>query len=366
MKITHIIMNLAAGGAQTFVASLAIEQKKSGHDVSIIVIDQLAPLSFESKLLSSLRDNSVDLYFLNRRLGKNLTIIGTVNGIIKTLSAVQPDIINTHISTAHLIVRLCLNFALNRLKKRHIITVHNAPERWHWLTSIFNKHTPTIYCSFSSLEMNPQRDCLKVAIQNGIPFFSINDSAKQVFDQLPKDHSPSFVLCVGRLSKQKNYDLVCEIARHFENKNVVFLICGMKQATAEHDLANFQELSNVHYLGIKTQEEIYSLMGHCDCFLNASLYEGLPITVLEAFFSGIPCVLSEIPPHIEIGSDMPFCYIADLRSSASFIDRINVALGRRENNDEILRLRMPFLKKYGIKTTASNYQDFYNKVISNN
>jgi glycosyltransferase involved in cell wall biosynthesis len=365
MKITHIIMNLGAGGAQTFVASLAIEQRKLGHDVSIIVIDHLAPLSFESKLLGTLQENSVDLYFLNRRLGKNLTILTTVNGIIKTLSAVQPDIINTHISTAHLIVRFCLNLALSRLKKRHIITVHNAPEKWHWLTSQFNKHTPTIYCSFASLDMNPPRDCLKVAIQNGIPFFNINDSAKQVFDQLPKEQSPSFVLCVGRLSKQKNYDMVCEIAKHFEDKNVVFLICGMKQATAEHDLANFNELSNIHYLGTKTQEEIYSLMGHCDCFLNASLYEGLPITVLEAFFSGIPCVLSEIPPHIEIGTDMPFCYIADLHSIESFIYRVGNALDRRESNDEILRLRMPFLKKYGIKTTASNYQDFYNKVIGN-
>ena len=32
-------MNLDAGGAQTFIASLAVEQKKLGHDVSIIVIE---------------------------------------------------------------------------------------------------------------------------------------------------------------------------------------------------------------------------------------------------------------------------------------------------------------------------------------
>jgi len=36
MKITHVIMNPDAVGAQTFVASLAIEQKKQVRDVSTI------------------------------------------------------------------------------------------------------------------------------------------------------------------------------------------------------------------------------------------------------------------------------------------------------------------------------------------
>lgn len=364
MKITHIIMNLDAGGAQTFVASLAIEQRKLGHDVSIIVIDELVASNFQLLLLNSLRETGVDLYFLNRRLGRNITIFSTGIGIIKTLSSVNPDIVNTHISTAHLIVRVCLWIAnLRRLMKRHVITVHNAPESWHWMTFRANPHTATIYCSYSALDMNPPRDCLKVAIQNGIPSFKIDDSSKEVLDQLDKDRPHKFVLCVGRLSLQKNYDMVCKVAKYFEDKDVDFLICGLKQESAEKDLRNFSELSNIHYLGIKSQEEVYSLMGNCDCFLNASLYEGLPITVLEAFFSGIPCVLSEIPPHIEIGTDMPYCYIANLDSEQAFINKIEIALSHSESKKEILDLRQPFLNKYSIVTTANNYNEFYYKVI---
>ena len=364
MKITHIIMNLDAGGAQTFLASLAIEQKELGHDVSIVIIDELVNSNFQSLLINSLRENAVNLYFLNRRVGRNITIVNTIKGIIKTLSSVDPDIINTHISTSHLIVSICIRLAnLKRLKNRHIITIHNAPEKWSWMTHKFNSHTPTIYCSYSALDMNIKRDCLNVAIQNGIPLFNIGDSSKQLLDQLSKDRPHKFVLCVGRLSRQKNYDMVCKIAQYFEDKNVDFLVCGLKQSTAEQDLRNFSEISNIHYLGIKTQEEIYSLMGHCDCFLNASLFEGLPITVLEAFFSGIPCVLSEIPPHIEIGTNMPYCYIANLDAKESFINKIEIALSHAESKAEILNLRKPFLRKYSIITTANNYDEFYNKVL---
>jgi glycosyltransferase involved in cell wall biosynthesis len=364
MKITHIIMNLDAGGAQTFVASLAMEQKELGHDVSIIIIDELVNSNFQLLLINSLKEKGIDLYLLNRRQGRNITIISTIKGIIKTLSIGDADIINTHISTSHLIVSICLKLAnLKRLKERHIITVHNAPENWSWMTSKFNAHTPTIFCSYSALEMNVKRDCLNVAIQNGIPLFKIDDSSKQVLDGFNKDLLHKFVLCVGRLSMQKNYDMVCKVAKYFEDKNVDFLVCGMKQETAEQDLRNFSELSNIHYLGIKSQEEVHSLMGNCDCFFNASLFEGLPITVLEAFFSGIPCVLSEIPPHIEIGTDMPHVYIASLDSKESFINKIEIALSHTESKEEILKSRQPFLKKYSIDTTASNYVDFYNKVL---
>ena len=159
--------------------------------------------------------------------------------------------------------------------------------------------------------------------------------------------------------------MVCRVAKHFENKGVEFLVCGLKQETAEQDLKSFSEISNIHYLGIKSQDEIYSLMGNCDCFFNASLYEGLPITVLEAFFSGIPCVLSDIPPHIEIGSDMPYCYIANLDSKESFINKIEIALSHDESKEDIINLREPFLKKYSIVTTANNYVDFYNQVLDN-
>src|SRR2546430_2389631 len=125
MKITHIIMNLDAGGAQTFVASLAMEQKDLGHDVSIVIIDELVNSNSQKLLVNSLQEKSVNLYFLNRRPGRNITIVSTISGIIKTLSSVEPDIINTHISTSHLIVSICLRLAnLKKLKNRHIITVH--------------------------------------------------------------------------------------------------------------------------------------------------------------------------------------------------------------------------------------------------
>jgi glycosyltransferase involved in cell wall biosynthesis len=365
MKITHIIMNLDAGGAQTFLASLAIEQSKLGHNVSIIVIDQLVNSGFQKVLVNSLTDHGVTLHLLNRRPGRNKTILSTIRGITQTLSAVEPDIINSYISTSHLITNLVLRVAkLKKLKKRHIITVQNAPENWNMVTLKLNAHTPSIYCSQAALEINPKRNCISVAIPNAIPFPIVDNSAKEILAPFYTDKERKFVLCVGRLSRQKNYGLVCKIAEHFEDKNVDFVICGLKQETAEQDLENFKKFSNIHYIGVKSREEVYSLMGNCDCFLNSSLFEGLPLTVLEAFFTGIPCVLSEIPPHIEIGTNIPHCYMASLESEKPFIKGIETALGQFESKEDILNLRMPFLEKYAISNTAKDYDKFYTQILN--
>ena len=104
-------MNLDAGGAQTFLASLAIEQKKLGHDVSIIVIDEPDHSDFQNLLINSLNESGVDLHFLNRKISQNLSFLNTFKGIIDRLDSVDPNVINTHISTSHLLTNLCLRFS---------------------------------------------------------------------------------------------------------------------------------------------------------------------------------------------------------------------------------------------------------------
>ena len=67
--------------------------------------------------------------------------------------------------------------------------------------------------------------------------------------------------------------------------------------------------------------------------------------------------------HIEIGTDMPYCYIANLQSKEDFVNKIETALSNIETKEEILIKRKPFLKKYSIDTTASNYVEFYDRVL---
>lgn len=365
MRICHVIPNLYAGGAQTFLVLLAIEQKKLGNDVSVVLIDRYNNSTFETFLSAQLKENNIAVYSTDRKPGKNFSILKSfikLNGIINRCA---PDIINTHLQFAHLVIAIYIKlFKPRSLKHRHIATIHNAPEVWNRQTMLTNKHTPAIYCSQSSLTTSVVRDCPKTVIANGIKVPGLNVSADRILHEhdINKDHK--LVLMVGKLSHQKNYPLAVAIAKHFENKDVSFLICGILEETSSQDLASFKTVKNIHYLGVKVPAEIYSLMDHCHCFLNTSHYEGLPITVLEAFFIGSPCVLSPIMPHHEIGDGMPACFIPQSFDKEDFIQKINQVLSLDMGKDAIKAARKHELEKYRIDSVAVRYLDFYKSVLN--
>lgn len=361
MRICHIIANLYAGGAQTFVVLLAIEQKRLGHDVSIILIDAFNHSTFENFLTAQLKHNEIPTYSLSRKPGKNLSIFKSFFRLHQYLKALKPHVLNSHLQFTHLIVALYLK--LFRQKYQLIATIHNAPEVWNYQTLKTNLHTPSIYCSGAALTTSVSRNCKKVVISNGIKKPSLTANISQIFTDFNIDTNNKLILMVGKLSHQKNYPLAVEIAQHYQNKNVSFLICGIKEETAEADLASFKTLNNIHYLGIKVPKEIYALMNACDCFLNTSHYEGLPITLLEAFFVGTPCVLSDILPHHEIGDNMPACYIANGFSAKSFITKIDECLQQAVTKEEVLKQRESALQAYKIEETAKKYLEFYAEVL---
>jgi len=362
MKICHIVANLYAGGAQTFLVMLAIEQKIAGHDVTIFTLDKFINTPFESYLKNELSKHDIQYISLNRKPGKNISIFNSLLKLRKELLANLPDIINSHLPITHLTVAMCLK--VMGLYNRLVLTIHSAPEIWNRQTLFFNKTTPSIYCSAASKQKSLKRDGLHTVIDNGIKSPYVNKNAEKILADFDIPVGNKLVLMVGNFSKVKNYPLAVKIASEYQNKHVSFLVCGLKLETYEQDIASFQTVNNIYYLGIKVPNDIYSLMGRCDCFLNTSTVEGLPITVLEALYIGIPCVLSPIQAHYQLTDNMPYSYIADNFEYGSFVKKIDEALSVDLTKDEIIELRNEQLKKYGIENSAKKYISFYKDVIA--
>lgn len=115
------------------------------------------------------------------------------------------------------------------------------------------------------------------------------------------------LLCsVGELNNNKNHSLVIRALALLENENVHYCIAGEGDCR-ERLTALSQELGmadRVHLLGYRSDmREVYK---SSDIFCFPSLREGLPVSLMEAMASGLPCVASRIRGNVDLaeGSGM--------------------------------------------------------------
>lgn len=120
---------------------------------------------------------------------------------------------------------------------------------------------------------------------------------------LPTD---AFVyLNVGRLDPQKNHRSLFEAFAHVltEVRDAYLLLAGAGQMDAGlKTLATELGIgSRVLFLG--RRDDIGTLLELADVFVFPSLFEGLPVALVEAMFFSLPCIASEIPVFREVIED---------------------------------------------------------------
>jgi len=102
---------------------------------------------------------------------------------------------------------------------------------------------------------------------------------------------------VGRFHPQKNHTFLLDVFRELQKKtNAVLLLVGNGdlRSDMEKKAAELHIADRVIFTGVRN--DVPYLMQAMDCFVFPSLYEGLPVTMIEAQASGLPCVVSNAVP----------------------------------------------------------------------
>ena len=109
------------------------------------------------------------------------------------------------------------------------------------------------------------------------------------------------VIFVGRLTKEKNVDLLLEVARAVCNTtDALFLICGdgPLRDLAQAAVRSMRIGERVKLLG--ERDDVWALLKAAHAFVSTSTFEGNPNAVLEAMACGCPVVVSDIAAHREV------------------------------------------------------------------
>jgi len=184
-------------------------------------------------------------------------------------------------------------------------------------------------------------------------------------DEEPTNADVFRILFVGRMPPEKNVGLLLEAVadlRYRATKRILLDIVG--DGPARQDLervASGLGLSDcVSWHGWRCKEDVASLYRRADCFVNPSLFEGLPNTVLEAMASGLPVIASNVGGNDELVEPGRTGFLFDLSQSGALPEKLATLMENRDickamgaRGREIVRA------EYSWQGVAERYMDLF-------
>lgn len=201
-------------------------------------------------------------------------------------------------------------------------------------------------------------------IHNAINNFS-NEIVK--VSQLSNDKKNGNFLVgnVGRLSEQKGQEYFIKAAYEVLKKDVnfVFYIIGVgeDEKKLKKIVTELQIDNKIIFLGYR--DDVQNIMSQLDLVVLSSLWEGLPLTPLEAFSVGTPVIATKIDGNTEIIKNRQNGLLVKPRESKSLASAIlelknNSSLSSRIVNNE----RMDFSNKYSFDKYVKRVVFFYKNI----
>lgn len=168
------------------------------------------------------------------------------------------------------------------------------------------------------------------------------------------------LLCVGRLSVQKNQLFLIDMFEKLHKKDPLAVLIlvgdGELREKIEERVKEKQLSEVVRILGVRT--DINSLLCAADCYILPSIYEGLPISVIEACCSGLGCVLSSnITNEVKLSDNVIYC---SLNNYSDWISAIKKCINNSSNLEKRYKgVSIVREKGYDIKNEALNIEKRY-------
>ena len=136
--------------------------------------------------------------------------------------------------------------------------------------------------------------CQKVeVIHNSIPAAAFDRPPNTTLRaMLNRGTDRPIVLCIARLDAQKGHTYLLPAIRDVPNAIFVLVGDGPERASLEAQAASLGIRDRVIFLGHR--DDVAELLASCDLLVLPSLYEGLPLSVLEAMAAGKPVVATSV------------------------------------------------------------------------
>jgi len=294
INIAHIITGLGIGGAEIYLRMMLIKLDKKKYNHYVYFFNCSRDHQADSLLTYGINVKCLD--FPSRfDLRRFFTIY-------RHLKSDSIDIVHSHLPVISIYTRILCFFLCVPV----IYTEHNEWVRYNPITRLVNKLTYKLNSKiiavsqevYESISISNKENI--ITLNNAIDPLDLHIKAKNFSRELFLKHlnitDNNFIVgSVGNYTPKKNHQLLIKSFANFLKKysvtNAYLVIVGQLYGK-QSELESLAHTHNIYskLILIDGVDSAFKFIRHFDVFALSSLYEGLPITLLEAMSFSRPII----------------------------------------------------------------------------
>jgi len=357
MRIAELVNNLELGGAERMLADLSIELRARGHYVHVICLRGEGPLA------EPLRQKGINVSSLNKSSTASLPIVRKLGSV---LLAQNIEVLHTHNPLVH-------HYGVVagwRAGVRALVSTLHGPGNLDELRSrilydVCCLGTSRVVSVCESLERRVHASTSiawrrSTVIPNGIDmdrFLAVS----------PRESAEPFTFgTVGRLAPVKDHANLLKAFRlvleRYPASRLEILGDGPLREELRAISCSLRIDGQVGFHGASL--DVPGFLGKLNAFVLASLYEGLPITMIEAMAAGLPVVGTEVGGISEMVKGSGCGWLSPPGRPELLA---NALCGAIESNDrrQLGEAGRSFARnRYSLKTMTDSYERLFAELIA--
>jgi glycosyltransferase involved in cell wall biosynthesis len=301
MKIVQLVTQMEAGGAQRVAMLLDRALQDRGYDTEVWFLYLKRPTYQDVPNVRVLFD----------RQPTGFDYVKIALRLRKLLRELQPQILITHTHYANIMGQSIAKFCgiSQRIAVQHN-PVQTYPQIARWvdrvcgIAAVYSANIAVSQVVVDSVANYPTKYQKRLTkIYNGIPQLTRQHEIAAVRTRWQLPERAPILANVGRLALQKNQAILIEALLDLPDAHLLLIGDGELRATLQQKVATLNLESRVHFIGEIKSDDVLDLLCIADVFVFPSLYEAMPMALVEAMGLGIPIVAGDIPAMREVLGD---------------------------------------------------------------
>lgn len=292
----------------------------------------------------------------------------SLSAMLKTAKVLRKVVREKNISLIHTHHRMAAFYvaALRLYKKCSFInTSHNTFYDKKQLTAFSYKHARVVACGGmvkkNLVDFFGLQDEKVTVIRNAVATFDGKVVKDETIERL-RTEGCFIVGNIGRLSEQKGMEYYIQalpkVLKKHPEAHFLIIGSGVLEGNLKEQSRQLGVEKNVHFLGYRS--DVQNLISQLDMVVLSSLWEGLPLTPIEAFSVGKTVVATAVDGTVEIVEDGKSGRLIEPKKPEQIAENVIWMIEHPEEKKSMEQeAKKRYEQEFSIERLAKEYIKFY-------